>query len=205
MCGESEQGRFYWKWRNCDCFLAGLDGSLLASVVGQFRGSLPENLPLWIWAFILPPPPPSDPHCSLLTSSTHSSHPSIQPSIHPSMRPLQHVCSTHSFLPPLSPLLLFTISLAWGKKGRTEGDRRSQRGGGLGSELENENIWARTHTPTHRRTCLGTQKQKHPLPFQFEIIRISTNNPRNQILLSVWYQPDANLQPHQSLAGRFAP
>lgn len=64
-----------------DCFLAGLDGSLLASVVGQFSGRLPKNLPLWIWAFNHPPPPPSDLHCSLLTSSTHSSHPSIHPCV----------------------------------------------------------------------------------------------------------------------------
>lgn len=48
MCGESERGRFYWKRTNSDCFLAGLDGSLLASVVGQFRGCLPKYLPLWI-------------------------------------------------------------------------------------------------------------------------------------------------------------
>lgn len=71
----------------------------------SFWGCLPKCLPLWTGAFDLPPPPPSDPHCSLLTSSTHSSHPSIHPSIRPTIHASPPTCVVP--LPLFPPTALF--------------------------------------------------------------------------------------------------
>lgn len=162
-CGDSGWEQFYQKWWNSDCFLAGLDGSLLVSGAGQLRGCLPKYLPLWIRAFT----PLSTSSCLLLIcialfsdllhplSSIHLS--STQPTIYP-FHPLQHLCLCSSlllsFLPPFSPFLPLTILSSL--------RRRSAR-----------NEW--DHCDSMRgQTVIQVEKWKHP---HAHICRKSTRNP----------------------------